>query len=156
VLGVEGDWDWADFEGTTPCGLVNIFSCHTKVDWTADVAGRVGFTWDRALIYAKGGVAWAHSDYNTSLPLLADIGSSIPNSLDFSDTRVGGLFGAGVEYAFLPNWSAKIEYDFMDFGTKTYNNTLFSSPGLVVTANSSIREVISTVKFGVNYRFWGY
>jgi outer membrane immunogenic protein len=79
---------------------------------------------------------------------------------------VGGLFGAGVEYAFLPNWSAKIEYDFMDFGTKTYNNTLFScgasgtcasiAPDLLVTSNSSIRETISTVKFGVNYRFWGY
>jgi outer membrane immunogenic protein len=158
VLGAEGDFDWTDIEGTSACGFENVFGCHAKVDWTADIAGRIGFTWDRALIYAKGGVAWAHTDYNTFFNLEPDESFNI----SMGDTRVGGLFGAGIEYAFLPNWSAKIEYNFMDFGTKTFNPNVFSECGPgggdceSVTANVSLREVIQTVKFGVNYRFWGY
>src|SRR5262249_46577647 len=74
-----------------------------------------------------------------------------------SDTRTGGFLGAGIEYAFLPNWSAKVEYDFFDFGTKdqTFTSPLLLSP-FTATASTSIREVVHTVKVGVNYRFdWG-
>jgi outer membrane immunogenic protein len=153
VLGAEGDWDWTDFEGTTPCDIEGeAFGCHDKVSWTADITVRAGFAVDRALLYVKGGAVWAHTNYNVFESSFED---SSPFSASTSDTRLGGLLGMGVEYAFLPNWSAKIEYNFMDFGTKN-ENLPDCIDGDCVTLNSSVREVIHTVKLGVNYRFnWG-
>ena len=63
----------------------------------------------------------------------------------------GGTVGVGIEYGFTPNWSAKIEYDYIAFGTR---NTAFTSP--VGPFTEDVRQNISLVKAGVNYRFnWG-
>jgi len=166
VLGIEGDFTWTDIKGTSPCtfeGLIVPFSatgsCSTKVKWTADLTGRVGFAVDRALLYVKGGVVWGKFDhaFNSNLPL--GPGVSITTAFSESDTRVGGLLGAGIEYAFLPNWSAKIEYNFMDFGhsDRVFAGSL-NEPGISfpLTADTNVRDVLHTVKVGVNYRFdWG-
>lgn len=152
VLGIEGEGAWNNLEGTTPCLVV--LACKTEVNWTADIAGRVGFAVDRALIYVKGGVVWANSDYSASLNL-AGLGIPFSASTSTSDTRVGGLFGVGVEYAFLPNWTAKIEYNFMDFGdnNQTFNITIPAIPA-TVSVDTSISQQIHVVKAGVNYKFW--
>jgi outer membrane immunogenic protein len=147
VLGLEGDWTWTNIEGTSACvGVIGI-SCEGKVNWMADVTGRLGVAVDRALIYVKGGVAWADTDYTFSI--------LFPPAVSFktSDTRVGGLFGAGVEYAFAPNWSAKIEYDYMDFGKATET---FPTAGVFAPVNlqTEINQQIHVIKAGVNYRFW--
>jgi outer membrane immunogenic protein len=178
VLGIEGDWDLTDFKGTTPCGPVSNFligggggaplgggpwnGCSAQVKWTADLTGRVGFAVDRALLYAKGGVVWADTNYSIFQNSFVVGGAgpqNVPSSTSLTNTRVGALLGVGVEYAFLPNWSAKIEYNLMDFGTQNETfNIVFPTcgPASTCTANVGIRQVISTVKVGVNYRFtWG-
>ena len=66
-------------------------------------------------------------------------------------TRSGWTVGAGYEYAFAPNWSAKIEYNYMDFGNKT--PTLCSAAGACGTFN--IDQTAQMALFGVNYRFGG-
>jgi outer membrane immunogenic protein len=63
-------------------------------------------------------------------------------------TRSGWLVGTGIEYAITPTWSAKIEYNYMDFGTK---NVLFDLSG----DPASVKQQLHSVKFGINYRFWG-
>jgi len=158
VLGLEGDFDWVNFEGTSPCGTT-IFTfefastCHTKAKWTADLTGRVGFAVDRALLYLKGGAVWKKADHDATFN---EVGLGCFVCLGYTDTRVGGLFGAGIEYAFLPNWSAKIEYNYMDFGTNNVNVAGFFDGTEPITATVPVREVIHTVKAGVNYRFdWG-
>jgi outer membrane immunogenic protein len=57
--------------------------------------------------------------------------------------------GTGIEYAFLPNWSAKIEYDFIDFGKDNVNFTLANGGSLGVDSH----QFLHAVKFGLNYRF---
>ena len=75
----------------------------------ADITGRVGVVaFDRALVYIKGGAAWADSNYNINTSIA---GASISGSA--STTRLGGLLGFGVEYPFLPRWTAKLEYNFI-------------------------------------------
>ncbi|MGA7450947.1 MAG: porin family protein, partial [Rhodoplanes sp.] len=71
-------------------------------------------------------------------------------------TRPGWTVGGGVEWAFWDNWSAKVEYDFYDFGTRnlTFPGTIFGVPEVVPGIN--IKKTISTVKFGINYRFGAY
>jgi outer membrane immunogenic protein len=64
--------------------------------------------------------------------------------------RDGYTVGAGLEYMFAPNWSAKIEYQYYNFGSTTFT----SGPADIF--GTRFRDDDQTVKVGVNYRFgWG-
>ena len=140
VIGIEGDFSWTGIKGTSPC--IVVFSCSTDHDWIATVAGRFGVTYDRALFYVKGGVAWAQTTYSAAL-----FGTTI-TSVD--ETRLGALFGTGVEYAFLPGWSAKLEYNYIDFGKDDFSFPLGGG-----SVNVAVQETTHLVKAGLNYRFGG-
>src|SRR6202050_100267 len=110
VLGIEGDWDWSNLNGTSGVP-VNCFpgGCETKADWLATVRGRAGWAIDRVLLYGTGGAAFA--------PVQAGF-----NGGPFqSTTQVGWTAGAGLEFAFAPNWTAKAEYLYADLGSVTCN-----------------------------------
>jgi outer membrane immunogenic protein len=66
------------------------------------------------------------------------------------------MFGTGVEYAFYGSWSAKVEYDYLDFGTQavTFPGLPAFDPQFIGTT-VAIRQRIQLVKFGLNYRFGG-
>jgi outer membrane immunogenic protein len=155
VLGIEADGDWSDVKGTAPC--VVVISCTDKIKSFGDVGGRVGFTVDKALVYLKSGWAWAETDFNANFNIAGVGGSATVNNV----SRSGAFLGTGVEYAFLPNWSAKVEYDYYDFGTKNIATT-FSVPaaGLAIPISAQSKLTEQVIKFGVNYRFnwgaWGY
>ena len=136
VVGVEGDWSWSGIKGGTSA-LASTFN--TNVDWTATLTGRAGIAFDRWLVYGKAGAAWARDRYSTNF-------YSFPGT-ELTDTRLGWVVGAGVEYAFAPQWTAKAEYNYMDFGSR---NVSFS-PG----TSTSIDQQVHAVKFGINYKF-GY
>lgn len=153
VLGVEGEYSWAGLRGESR--TVDLLSPNVqirstdRIDDIATVTGRVGYAFNNWLLYGKGGWAWARgaSDGVTATPFGPYGGLSSRSSQD------GWVAGAGVEWGFAPNWSAKIEYEHIDLGNKTVQvETSGLAPG--VLANVSTR--IDTVKAGVNYRFnWG-
>ena len=172
LIGIEGSGAWADLKGSSvdvatfvnqlgPIVLNTITTTgtlHARTDFLADVTARVGWVWDRWLIYAKGGVAWDHDKYDfagqtTCTPGLASCSSVTTGSFDFtgSETRIGWTAGAGIEWAFWGNWSARLEYDFYDFGN--HRVTLVDSLGTFPAAPADINQQIHTVKFGINYRF---
>ena len=136
VLGVEGDFSGTAIKGgtTLPGAAFN-----TNVDWTSTLTGRAGVAFDRWLVYGKAGVAWAKDRYSTNF--------YTPGSVELSDTRIGWTAGAGVEYAFAPQWSAKLEYNYMDFGSRTVS----FAPGF----STDIDQQVHAVKLGVNYKFGG-
>ena len=105
-------------------------------------------TYDRALFFLKGGAAWADVKYGASLNLgtLATFNTSV------SDTRFGWMIGTGVEYAITQNLSAKIEYNYLDFGSRNYN---FNLAPLPVTLGVDIDQKIHLVKGGLNLHFGG-
>ena len=142
VFGVEGDFSWADIKGGSTIGPVIGLplgaNFDTTVDFTSTLTGRLGLAFDRWLVYGKGGVAWARDRFSTTA-------YTFPASVDVTDTRLGWTAGAGVEYAFLPNWSAKLEYNFMDFGNKAVS----FAPG----RSTDVDQQIHAVKFGINYKF---
>jgi outer membrane immunogenic protein len=153
VIGFEGSWSGTGikgdgvfpFEAVPPVnsdgGGATIGS---KLSWIATVTGRFGLTVDSALIYVKGGGAWVRERHTTVEHEESDefIAASV------RVTRSGWLVGTGIEYAITPTWSAKIEYNYMDFGTK---NVLFDLSG----DPASVKQQLHSVKFGINYRFWG-
>jgi outer membrane immunogenic protein len=147
VIGIEGDGSAADIDGNITQTVLGITgAAHARTGWIASVTGRFGWAWEHWLIYAKGGAAWAGDNYSADIPLLDE-------HLDASETRTGWTVGGGVEWAFWNNWSAKLEYDFYDFGTRnvTFAGTIFGFPEVV--PGIGIRQQISAVKFGINYRF---
>jgi outer membrane immunogenic protein len=136
VLGVEADGSWSGIKGgTTALGS----TIDNNVDWTSTVTGRAGLAFDRWLVYGKGGVAFAGDRYSTN--------RYTPGTTEVTDTRIGWTAGAGVEYAFAPAWSAKLEYNYMDFGTKAVS----FAPG----TSTDIDQQVHAVKFGINYKFGG-
>lgn len=153
VLGVEGDWSWTKNDGQTAVPGVGGVTTTTFADtnWYASLTGRVGYAWASWLVYAKGGAAWMNVDYSSSTTI-AGIGSG--NSNVNSDTRSGWTIGAGVEQSFAQNWSWKLEYDYMDFGSKNYNFTTTVAP-LTNTATDAFDTQVHAVKLGLNYRFGG-
>jgi outer membrane immunogenic protein len=62
------------------------------------------------------------------------------------------MVGAGLEYAFYDNWSAKIEYNYLGFNT---GNFTFTDPTGSFFLNTSIQQQLHVVKAGINYR-WGW
>jgi outer membrane immunogenic protein len=145
VMGVEAQYSWLG--GGTNSGVV--FPAGTVVTGNSDqlgsVTGRLGYTWGPALLYAKGGYAWRGND---------NIGVSVaglPAAFTTSGNQKNGYtVGGGLEYMFAPNWSAKAEYQYYNFG----NTTFTSGPANIVGAK--FRDDEHTVKVGVNYRFgWG-
>jgi outer membrane immunogenic protein len=139
VLGIEGDFDWTGLKASGHDSLGNTIGVNTQ--WTSTVTGRVGAAFDRLLVYGKGGVAFAHD--NDSLNTIGGAAASA------SLTRTGWTAGAGLEYAFAPNWSAKIEYDYLGFGSETVNLPTAAFPTYSTGASLNIQEV----KAGINFKF---
>jgi outer membrane immunogenic protein len=108
-----------------------------KINSFGSVTGRAGFAMDAALLYAKGGYAWANRKDSVSVPGLG--------SLSDSQTHTGFTLGGGLEYLFTPNWSAKGEYMYTSLGSKGYNlgGDVFDSGTID----------FHTIKVGVNYHF---
>ena len=77
--------------------------------------------------------------------------TGVPAAFTTDGTHKDGYtVGAGLEYMFAPNWSAKAEYQYYNFGSTTFT----SGPAPIVGAR--FRDDEHTVKVGVNYRFgWG-
>lgn len=148
VFGIEGDWDWTNADGCSGHVVFVAYSGCTNANWYATVAGRLGVAFDRTLVYAKGGVAFADENHFITF-------NGVTTTSNPSNTRTGWVVGGGVEYGFWDNWSVKLEYNYMDFGKDNSTFTYSANPaGLVERWN--IDQTVQVVKLGVNYRFnWG-
>jgi outer membrane immunogenic protein len=133
VFGLEGDIDWTDIKSTfanaaCPTG------CQTKNNWLGTARGRVGYAWDRVMLYGTGGAAFG------------DIEANQGGRPGASDTKVGWAAGAGVEGALVGNWTAKLEYLHVDLGSINCGVVSCSVPTRVGFHADEVRA-------GVNYRF---
>jgi outer membrane immunogenic protein len=133
VVGLEGDIDWADINGTT--NVACPFGCKTSDHWLSTVRGRLGYAADRFMPFITGGAAFG------------DIRASTPGFAGANQTNAGWTVGAGLEFAIAGNWTAKAEYLYVDLGK--FNCGI--SCGALVTDNVSFTTNI--VRAGVNYRF---
>jgi outer membrane immunogenic protein len=131
VFGLELDSAWASLEGDTSV-VAGLGTVSSEVDYLGSFRGRIGYSWDRTLLYVTGGLGWAHNEVSTSLA-----GSA-------SNTHFGYTLGAGVEYAFSGPWSVKAEYLYYGLGGESYG----AAAGL-----NDVDLNIHTVKLGLNYRF---
>jgi outer membrane immunogenic protein len=140
VLGLEGDLAIGGLTNSRICPGPT-YTCTGRETFVGTFRGRVGVAADRALIYATGGLAvgtWNHRAALTANGSL--VGGHASNV-----TRAGFALGGGLEYAFTPNVTAKVEYLYMHFG----NYRAINQAGDF----SSFAPRAHTVKIGLNYLF---
>lgn len=136
VLGVEGDIQYSAQKRTETATIGGVvFTGEAKVPWFGTARGRLGYAFDSFLIYGTGGAAWTN--------LKASI-SALGLTASTETTKMGWTAGGGVEWMFMPQWSVKAEYLYIDSGT-----TSLTVAGL--TASGKLKDSIGRV--GVNYHF---
>lgn len=171
VFGVEGEIGAAAVKGTRTCGTGTgidpvthllipgafspaSFACTTKSNWVATATARVGYAYERTLYYVKGGAAFTEASVSAgcvtnapggSPPCNNVAGTAVNSFATSSSSRTGWTIGYGAEFDLGKNWSARAEYDYIDFGRKTS----VAGDGTVI----SDHPTTSQAKIGLNYRF---
>lgn len=177
VVGLAGDFSWTSLDGSRAdpfafAGGDPFFggkagvpaTLRDQTEWLASVTGRLGYAWDRWMLYGKGGVAWQHSRdtiqplmlWGTNLTnLCTSINPATPCVASGTDTDAGWTIGVGLEWAFADNWSAGIEYDHYGFGS--HSVTLTAPPTFAGGASGSapitVNQRIDAVKVTLDYHF---
>ncbi|HUC51030.1 MAG TPA: outer membrane beta-barrel protein [Xanthobacteraceae bacterium] len=156
VAGFEGDVDWAGnkFSQTqtdSEFGGTSVATLNYKNNVLSTFAARFGVAADHALFYGKAGGAWTQEKYTISGtdPNFGTLSAS--NSFD----RLGWMVGAGVEYAFTNNLTAKIEYNYINFGSDNQTLTLNTSTLGPLTGTITSKPTMNVVKVGLNWLFNG-
>jgi outer membrane immunogenic protein len=144
VVGAEIDSAYARLEDSdirTDPLFPQLLASTAKLDSLTTLRGRLGFAWDRTLLYATGGWAWSGVEVTTT--------GGGPGIVTDHVTVHGRTVGGGIETSLWSNWTGKIEYQFVHsdaFTIKTFSaGTVGPSP--------PIRFDLQTVRIGVNYLF---
>ena len=168
VVGLEGTVDGTSLSNTAAAFFPDFggtfVTAHTNADVQGSIRGRLGIAWDRALIYATGGVAFGgfHTNYS-----IAGAGFTTPGGVvvpgvfgsnSFSNTRCGWTVGGGIDYAITNNWSVFAEYRYTNFG-HVGNQGLetvgfLTAPVLTGAFLNSNRQINQNqVQVGFSYKF---
>jgi outer membrane immunogenic protein len=149
VTGLEADFDSLvnsnNTTNTTPGG----FNVTSNERWFTLVDARLGYAWDRWLVYGKGGFAWVGS------------GNSCVNGAGVAvcsanNSNYGWNVGAGVEWAFWNNLSARLEYDYVGINGTTIGVAAGAIPGCAAGCSfTGSGRSLQMINLGLNYRF-GY
>lgn len=156
VFGLEADFQYsgqkADATIACPavvCGLLVTVRRTDRLDWFATGRGRIGYAFDRWMLYGTGGLAYGGLKTEGTL---TTVGGSVAFSQ--SASRLGWTIGGGLEGALWANWTWKAEYLYMDFSSMDATATIV--PAIIAggaTLTRSMRFTDNIVRAGINYRF---
>jgi outer membrane immunogenic protein len=145
VFGVEAQGDWASFQGSSRNLIVPALTDRTRVNSFGLFTGQVGYSFAPSfLAYVKGGAAVVGDRYDTFTTATGAMNDRA------NTTRWGGTVGAGLEYAFAPNWSVGVEYDHLFMGNKNLN---FVTAAGATAMSQRIGQDIDIGLVRVNYKF---
>ncbi|HTV34581.1 MAG TPA: outer membrane protein [Methylocella sp.] len=165
VVGLEGTVDGTSLSNTGVASLPILggtfgVNANSQANIEGSIRGRVGIAWDRALIYATGGVAFGGFNSNYSIYGTDALGEAFSGSASTSTTRVGWTVGGGIQYAITNNWSVRAEYRYTDWGS-IYSPQLFPAlatfsafapfHGAFLNGSHSIEQ--NQVQVGFDYKF---
>jgi outer membrane immunogenic protein len=154
LVGIEGDIADGSNKKTTarlpgagfPIGVGD--STTAKQTWDAGIRGRLGYLLTPSvLLFGAGGASWIDTRLSGTCSV-ATCGAALATSV--SQTRSGWAAGGGIEWAVTPNWLARVEYRYADYGN--YNQTIFPGiPGSVAVTNTKLST--QTAFAGIAYKF---
>jgi len=159
VVGGEWDFDWAANSGrgaavSTPAGGSFVVTSNNHVIST--LAARFGYaTFDHLLFYGKVGAGWVGNNNVTVTDITSGVSVTCGNFNSCGNNNGGWLVGAGIEWMFVPNWSVKVEYDYIGLGNRSFSIPA-TAPILAGDTFTSNNRSVQEFKFGFNYLFnWG-
>jgi outer membrane immunogenic protein len=151
-IGVEADLQTADIEGSaTTSGKGFTYAASASTDWFGTARVRGGYATNAMLVYATGGLAFGGVQYDASFKT-----SKGKAELSSDETQVGFVLGAGVEFALRSNWSLKIEYQYLNFGSLSAEDDYFWKKCRQLYEHSVSADLdtdIHTIRVGLNYSF---
>jgi TonB-dependent siderophore receptor len=167
VLGAEGSADLTSslYVASFPAAFGgSSLTVSTPSNVQGSIRGRLGYAFDRALIYATGGISFA--EYPTSYLLFGNYagrggingGNLFYGSNFFTNFPIGWTAGAGIEYAIDGHWSARAEYRYTSFGTVSDpiidGGALTTTPGLIGSSLGASRRLSQNqAQLGFSYKF---
>jgi high affinity Mn2+ porin len=151
LVGVEADVSFPNTVGgtaTVASPIAGLASYAEQVEFSSTLRGRVGYAPNSGtghwLLYATGGLAWSYDQFSRTQIAGGGLpAGTVENS--FMTPRVGGAVGAGVEYALPGNWTARLEYLFVNYGNRSVT---FPASGQRFDSDLTLNEV----RLGLNYR----
>jgi outer membrane immunogenic protein len=164
LIGVEADGSVSGLRGTSAaCTATGCASGTTKTQDFGTVRGRLGYVINSVLLYGTGGWAWSESITDRTVTCVVAGGGVCPGGpspspltgmvASASGSQSGWVAGAGVEWMFAPNWTAKLEYQHMEFDNVGRD---FNYPGFATAFRHTVSDSrLDTVRVGVNYLFGG-
>jgi outer membrane immunogenic protein len=154
VFGIEGDMDATHLHNSfTSVGVVGPFvagdSFAIKNDWQASARGRLGYAFDRTLLYVTGGGAWANVKTTAAFVPVGTIPGVV---LTNNRTIFGWTLGGGIDYGIAPGWSIGAEYRFTRF-ERNNNDLGFITPVVPVAFDTHLdtNEVTARVNYHFNW-----
>jgi outer membrane immunogenic protein len=157
VVGAEAMFDWlADNQtnpvtATDPTGAVAANIAAVNARWLTTTTGRLGYAWDRVLLYAKGGGAWVAM----TSPTIAVSGAPASFAGVTNNTSFGYTAGLGLEWAFAGNWSVRAEYDYIGLPNQTFT-VAAGTPTFGGDVITFAKRNISIATGAINYKFGGW
>ncbi len=139
VVGIEGDIGYLGTSRRQSNINDSSLVFKTKSDFFGTLRPRIGYAWDRSLLYVTGGLAVVNVKNG-----FEDFG---PPLISTSRVKVGYAVGAGLETALSSNWSVKAEYLYVDAGRTTVVDP--ARP----TSFIKFKNQYQVARFGLNYRF---
>jgi outer membrane immunogenic protein len=156
VFGLEGEGAWSNIKinNSDNFGAFDNFTSTFRNTADYTIAARAGITFDRTLIYGKGGWAWGQFKSDSS-GICCSAGNFNTSTFTQSGTLDGFLVGAGIEHALTRNWTVKFEYDYIAFGSKALNQTGCSSNSTPICSSgtTTVAATKQIFKVGANYLF---
>ena len=151
VLGAEADFDWLLNSNNTTNTTAGGFNVTSNGRWATLFDGRLGYALDRWLVYGKGGFAWVGSGNScVTGPAGSGLGGCSANNNNY-----GWNAGAGVEWAFMPNLSARLEYDYIGINGTTIGIPAGVAPCAAGCSFTGSNRSFQMINLGFNYKF-GY
>jgi outer membrane immunogenic protein len=147
VFGVEAQGNWADFRGDNLSQIFLHDQNQSRIDAFGLFTGQLGWAWNNALVYMKGGAAVTDDRYrvfSTTSGLLLDRAN---------ENRWGGVLGVGFEYGFARNWSVGFEYDHLFMGSR---DIAFTTVTGLFDGSDRIRQDVDLFTVRFNYKFGGF
>lgn len=150
VMGVEGDFGWMDLNGKGRIPSSNP-AAHQDITLDGglygDITGRLGFAANRTLLYGKGGWAWFDGEARQKTTNPGFVTHGTDKAFD------GWVAGAGIEHAFAPNITIKVEYLHFDFGHQGGDQTSVTDPPIGFVYKNTTDLTADLVKAGMNFKF---
>ena len=153
VVGIEGAFHLADLVDQNSylgSDLGPYYKMRSSLDYFGTLTARIGYAFDRALVYGLAGVAIGRGE--GQLEIIPGVDPTNPGFSDkVTETLVGVTVGGGVEVALTDAWSAKVEYQFTNFNSERFDFKFANSDGSTATTRADLD--VHHVKAGLNYRF---